>query len=66
MNARHRPDDEYLPKRFYVTEAGGEEREVTMDEYCRAEALAGFRPKQGLTIATASFSGADLSGRTEY
>lgn len=65
--------------RYYLTEVkDGQpvEREVTLEEYCRAERNAGFRPK-GLsstdpnfmtTPATGSFgsSRSSVSGRTRW
>lgn len=49
--------------RYFLTE----EREVTIEEYVRAERDAGFRPKgedKGQP-ATAGFSSGKISGRTE-
>ena len=50
------------------------EREVTLEEYCKAERAAGFRPKLWssdpaymTTPATGGFSNGDgISGRIEY
>ena len=44
-----------------------EEKEVTKEEYLRAERVAGFMSKFGIDhIATASFGGNGVSGRTEH
>ena len=49
------------------------EEEVTLEEYCKAERAAGFRPKMAsdepgywTTPATAGFSGYGRGGRIEY
>lgn len=48
-------------------------REVTLEEYCKAERAAGFRPKMAsddprymITPATGGFGTANISGRVEY
>lgn len=66
MNTEQGRRNECMPKRYFVTQSGAVEKEVSMDEYCRAERNAGFRPKPGLIIATASFRGNNISGRVEY
>ena len=64
-------------KRYFLScLLGGEkvEREVTLEEFCRAERAAGFRPKLWsgdpaymTTPATGGFSNSNgISGRTEY
>lgn len=62
-------------KYFLSVELGGEviEREVTLEEYCKAERNAGFRPKLWsgdpaymTTPATGGFSSGNISGRTKY
>jgi hypothetical protein len=49
------------------------EREVTLEEFCKAERAAGFRPKLSsdharymTTLATGGFSGSGVSGRVKY
>ncbi len=57
-----------------VTLAGEKiEREVTLEEFCKAERAAGFRPKLPssdprymTTLATGGFSGNGVSGRVKY
>lgn len=57
-----------------VTIAGEKiEREVTLEEFCKAERAAGFRPKLWsgdpaymTTPATSGFGSGMISGRTEY
>lgn len=60
-----------IKEKYFITEGNTPEREVTQEEYVRAERSAGFHPKPGCgPTATASFSGKcggqDISGRTEY
>ena len=65
-----------MEKYFLSATIGGEkiEREVTREEFCKAERAAGFRPKLWsgdpaymTTPATGGFSnGNGISGRTEY
>lgn len=44
-----------------------EEKEVTKEEFIRAEQAAGFRSKFGPnSVATGSFAGGGVSGRTKY
>jgi hypothetical protein len=68
---------EILMNKYFlkVTLAGEEiEREVTKEEYCKAERAAGFRPKMATddpgymtTPATAGFSSSNgISGRIKY
>ena len=57
-----------------VTLAGEKiEREVTLEEFCKAERAAGFRPKLSssdprymTTLATGGFSGNGVSGSVKY
>lgn len=60
---------------FLSATFGGEkiEREVTLEEFCKAERSAGFCPKLWsgdpaymTTPATGGFSSGGISGRTEY
>ena len=62
-------------KYFLSVELAGEkiEREVSLEEYCKAERAAGFRPKCSsddlkywTTPATAGFSGCGRNGRIQY
>jgi len=65
-----------MPDKYFLTATLGDEqieKEVTLEEYCRAERQAGFRPKMSsdepgymTTPATASFSSGNISGRIEY
>ena len=65
-----------MAKYFLSATVGSEkiEREVTLEEFCKAERSAGFRPKLWsgdpaymTTPATGGFSnGNGISGRTEY
>ncbi len=65
-----------MAKYFLNATIGGEkiEREVTLEEFCKAERGAGFRPKLWsgdpaymTTPATGGFSNSNgISGRTEY
>jgi hypothetical protein len=62
--------------KYYLSAVlGGDkiEREVPLEEYCKAERQAGFRPKLSsdhpnymTTPATGGFSSGGLSGRTKY
>ena len=60
---------------FLSVELAGEriEKEVSLEEYCKAERAAGFRPKCSsdepqywTTPATAGFTGCGKSGRIKY
>lgn len=60
---------------FLSATLGGEtvEREVTLEEFCKAERAAGFRPKLWsgdpaymTTPATGGFGGSGIRGRVEY
>jgi len=60
---------------FLSVNLAGEEikREVSLEEYCKAERAAGFRPKCSstdpqywTTPATAGFTGGNMSGSIEY
>jgi hypothetical protein len=64
-----------MDRYFLSATLGGEkvEREVSLEEFCRAERVAGFRPKLPstdprymTTPATGSFYTAGISGRVEY
>ena len=51
--------------KYYVKLDGGDWREVSMQEYISAEKAVGFRSKFGPDhIATASFGGNGISGKT--
>lgn len=62
--------------RYYLSATLGTEkveREVTLEEFCRAERAAGFRPKLPstdrhymTTPATGGFSSGGISGRSVY
>lgn len=54
--------------RYFLTYHLGEEREVTKDEYVRAERAVGFHNTLGQPHepATSSFGGASVRGRTVY
>lgn len=55
-----------MSERFFLWITGGAEREVTREEFIRAERSAGFRSKFGPDHpATAGFSNGVLHGRTE-
>ena len=60
---------------FLSAKLGAEviEREVSLEEFCKAERAAGFRPKLWsgdpaymTTPATGGFSNGSMSGRVEY
>jgi hypothetical protein len=52
--------------RYYVTEPGRPEREVSFEDFRRAERDAGFNAPAG-RAATTRFSGLNgVTGRTEY
>lgn len=62
-----------MADRYFLKFGDAPEREVTLDEFCKYERLAGFRPKMAstdprymTTPATASFGNGIVSGRTEY
>ena len=57
----------------YYLKIFDEEKEVTLEEYCKAERNAGFRPKlssdhpdYNTTPATGGFSSGNVSGHIEY
>lgn len=62
--------------RYFLSAKLGDEtieREVSLEEFCKAERSAGFRPKLWsgdpaymTTPATGGFSSGNISGRTEY
>lgn len=57
-----------MSERYYLkADFMDEEKEVTKQEYINAEQAAGFHSKFGLNaVATGSFGGGGISGRTEY
>ncbi|MCK5020623.1 MAG: hypothetical protein KAS32_26625 [Candidatus Peribacteraceae bacterium] len=64
-----------MEKYFLYAALGGEkiEREVTLEEFCKAERQAGFRPKMAstdkgymTTPATGGFGAGNNGGRIEY
>lgn len=62
--------------RYFLSATLGDnklEREVSLEEFCRAERAAGFRPKMPnsdprymLTPATGGFGGGGINGRVQY
>lgn len=62
--------------KYYLTAKLGDEkieREVTLEQFCQAERMAGFRPAMWsgdplymTTPATGGFSSGNIGGRTEY
>ena len=55
--------EKYYLKAFYEKEY----KEVSQDEFVKAERHAGFRPKPGCgPVATAGFNGGGLEGYVEY
>lgn len=65
-----------MPYKYFLSARLGEEvteREVSVEEYCKAERLCGFFPKMAsdnprymTTPATGGFSSYHLSGRSVY
>ena len=54
-------------KYFLKASFSDNEKEVTQDEFVRAEQNAGFHPKYGCgPVATGGFSNGTISGRVEY
>lgn len=58
--------------RYFVRRDDESEKEVTKEEFCKAERAAGFRPKLSYdhpdymtTCATGGFSGNNINGRIE-
>lgn len=52
--------------RYYVTYPGLEEREVTFEEWCKAERAAGFNAPEG-SAATSGFKGLNgMKGRVTF
>ena len=63
-----------MSKRYYLkADFNDDWTEVSLEQYCRAERAAGFRPKLWsgdpnymTTPATGGFSGGNVSGRIAY
>lgn len=54
--------------RYFLKHGALGEREVSREEFIRAERMVGFWPKSNdpNALATAGFSGSGISGRIEY
>lgn len=57
-----------MEARYFLTREGDQEKEVTKQEFVRAERSAGFRSPLGSSDepATAGFSDNDVYGRVEF
>jgi hypothetical protein len=52
--------------KYFLTFGRAEEREVTQEEFIKAERQCGFRPKYGDGVATGGFGSGMIHGRVEY